>query len=116
MASTVFWLIIIGTGSTWGGHVPETAGNKSLSLAILAPALYMQRALASFSVALEEVERRQLLPGYTIDWKLWDTNCNPFQGKAVAIKICFTVKCISERRRGRVVLFHFDASTAFNRR
>ena len=87
MVYTIFWLLLIGMGLTWGRNVPETSRNKSLTLAILAPAQYMQRALTSFSVALEEVERRQLLPGYTINWKYWDTNCNPFQGKTVVLKI-----------------------------
>ena len=87
MASTPFWLLISVVGLTWGSNRPETTTNNSLSLAILAPARYLQGAVASFSVALEEVERRQLLPGYTIDWKYWDTDCNPFQGKVLAVEI-----------------------------
>ena len=95
MVCTIFWLLLTSVGSTWGRNVPETSRNKSLTLAILAPARTMQRSLASFSVALKEVERRQILPGYTIDWKFLDTDCNPFQGKTGAVKIC-NMKCISE--------------------
>ena len=80
MLCALFWLLLTGAGPTWGRNVPETTRNKSLSLAILAAARYMQGDVASFSVALEEVERRQLLPGYTIDWKYWDTDCSPFKG------------------------------------
>ena len=80
MAGIIFWLLLTGVGSIWGRNVAEMAGNKSLSLAILAPVQYMQRSIASFSVALEEVERRQLLPGYSIYWKLLDTDCNAFKG------------------------------------
>ena len=87
MVCTIAWLLLTALGSTLGGNVPETAGNKSLSLAILAPVLYTQRSLSSFSVALQEVKRRQLLPEHTIDWKFWDTDCNPFYGKAVAVEV-----------------------------
>ena len=79
MGYALFWLLHTGVGTTWGNNVPETARNQSLSLAILAASRYMQRDIASFSVALEEVERRQLLPGYIIDWKCWDTDCSPFK-------------------------------------
>ena len=92
MTSMIFWMLIIVVGSIWGGNVAETAANKSLRLAILAPARYIRRSLPSFSVALEEVERRQLLPGYTIDWKFWDTSCNPFHGKPEAFEISNIVK------------------------
>ena len=84
MGGTILWLLLTGVGSTWGRNVAEMAGNKSLSLAILAPVQYMQRSVASFSVAVEEVKRRQPLPGYSIYWKLLDTQCNAFKGKAVA--------------------------------
>ena len=110
MVYTIFWLLLIGVGLTWGGNVPETPGNKSLTLAILAPARFMQRGLASFSVALEEVERRQLLPGYTIDWNFWDTNCNSFQGKTAVLKICNIVKYVSEIYLGYGILFYINAS------
>ena len=107
MACTIFWLLLTGMGSTWGRNVPETAGNDSLSLAILAPVQYMQRNLASFSVALEEVKHRQLLPYQTIDWKFWDTNCNPLHGKTVANKISNTIKttCLGKVLR---VCFYFS--------
>ena len=97
MVCTIIWLLLASIGSTLGRNVPETSKNQTLTLAILGPARVLQRSLASFSVALEEIKRRQLLPGYTIDWKFWDTNCNPFQGKTDAAKMCNFVTCISRR-------------------
>ena len=38
-------------------------------------------------VGIEEVERRQLLPGFKIDWKWRDTYCQPRQGLAVAVDL-----------------------------
>ena len=35
---------------------------------------------SAFVIGLEEVKRRQILPGYEIKWLLRDTYCNPQQG------------------------------------
>ena len=78
--AALFLLLVIGVGSTWAANGPEVAGTKSLSLAIMGPSRYIQGAVAGFSLGFEEIERRQLLPGYAIDWTYWDTQCNPFHG------------------------------------
>ena len=113
MVYIIFWLLLTSVGSTLGRNVPESPRNKSLTLAILAPARIMQRSVASFSVAVEEVERRQILPGYTINWKFWDTNCNPFQGKTDSVKMCNIVKCISKRFPRWDLLYYVNTSNAF---
>ena len=73
-------LFVTGAGSTWGANVPEVAGNKHLSVVIMAPSHYFPESMGAFNVAFEEIKNRQLLPGYTIDWTFRDTDCNPFQG------------------------------------
>ena len=78
--AAVFLLLVLGARSTWGANVPEMAGNKSLSVVVMGPSQYLQGAIAGVSLGFEEIERRQLLPGYTIDWTYRDTECNPFHG------------------------------------
>ena len=87
MVAAFLLLFIIGAKSTWGANVPEVPGNKSLSLVLMAPARYMGGSVAAYKVAFEEIENRQLLPGYSIDWTFWDTDCNPLHGMLGLIHI-----------------------------
>ena len=78
------WLLLLLTEPVCGAHVPGIAVNDTLNLAFLAPWSHdwvlAPGAASGFSLALEEVNNRQILPGYTIEWKFRDTYCKPQQG------------------------------------
>ena len=38
---------------------------------------------SAINVAIEDIERQQLLPGYKVDWILADDYCEPKRGKTI---------------------------------
>ncbi len=72
-----------------------TAANKTLTLGYIIPWnrgwLVGHQIGSAILVGIEEVNRRQLLPMYDINWLLRDTYCEPKQGIAMAIDIWASV-------------------------
>ena len=83
MKSLLAWLLVVALGSASGGHVPGTALNGTLNLAFLFPTMGSVGTMPGISVAVKEIQRRELLPSYTIEWQLWVSGCNPFTGKTL---------------------------------
>ena len=83
MKSLLAWLLVVVLGSASGGHVPGTALNGTLNLAFLFPAMGSVGTMPGISVAVKEIQRRELLPSYTIEWQLWESGCNPYTGKTL---------------------------------
>ena len=78
------WLVLVYSKYVWGGNVQGEAVNKTLNVAFSIP--WTQgwtvgsRAGAAIIVGIEEIKRRQILPGYEIEWVWRDSLCNPMQG------------------------------------
>ena len=86
------WFLVVTLAWPCEGHVPGRAVNDTLSLAFLGTARALPGALPAISVALKEVERRELLPGYNVEWRFLDSNCNPYTGW-MKIQIQLQAKC-----------------------
>ena len=85
----VTYITISDTASTeLPGFGPYT-DNKTLNLGVLIPWTQewdLGQAMGSgVIVGLEEVEKRDLLPGYDIKWRWNDTYCKPRQGLSAAV-------------------------------
>ena len=69
-----------------GINVQGITVNNTLMLGYLLPWerewLVPQTIGSAIIVGIEEVYKRQLLPGYEIDWTWRDTYCNPKRGMA----------------------------------
>ena len=92
MWSSLPWMLVVTLGAARGGHIPGVALNDTLNLAFLGPTRILTGALPAFSVALKEVQRRQLLPGYDIQWQYRDSNCNPYSGNITyKVKMDFVI-------------------------
>ncbi len=92
----VFWLMYCSDRPVWGGNVQGMAVNKTLTVAYSIP--WVQgwpvgiRAGSAIIVGIEEVERRQLLPGYHIDWIWRDSQCNSAIGIQMIVDMWTSVK------------------------
>ncbi len=79
-----------------GGNVQGMAVNKTLTMALSIP--WIQgwpvgiRSGSAIIVDIEEVERRQLLPGYHIDWIWRDSQCDPTIGIPMIVDMWMSVK------------------------
>ena len=93
MKSLLAWLLVVALETASGGHIPGTAVNGTLNLAFLSAMGSMPGVVPGFSVALDEIQRRELLRDYTIEWQYWDTACNPYTGEPYSNSVIeFTVQ------------------------
>ena len=81
----LFCLILTFIPPSLGGHVSGHAVNGTLTLGYLLPwshdwSLGVSTAPA-ITIAIREVDRRELLPGYRIEWVIRDTWCAVLRGK-----------------------------------
>ena len=87
----ILWVFII-HGIT---HVDSLADNNTLTLGCSIPWirgwLIGGQIGSAVSIAIEEVHRRQLLPGYEIEWIWRDSYCEPRRGMAMAIDMWASV-------------------------
>ena len=79
------WLLLVIVQSALGGNIAGLALNDTLNLAFLIPwtgdVPIGSSTAAGFTLGIQEVHNRQLLPGYTVDWQFRDTWCKPQQGE-----------------------------------
>ncbi len=84
-------LYCMATSRTMAGNVQGVAVNNTLTLGYLVPwtqgTSFGPTMGSAIIVGLQEVERRRLLPGYTIEWMLQDDWCEPLRGMYVTVDI-----------------------------
>ncbi len=76
-------------------HVGSLSDNKTLTLGCAIPWtqgwLIGGQISSAVSIAIEEIHRRQLLPGYEIEWIWRDSYCEPRRGMAMVIDMWVSV-------------------------
>ncbi len=77
-------------------NIPEKPGTKTLTLGYSLPWSHGWNIGTLFGsgivLGIREVHKRQLLPGYEIEWIKGDSYCEPQQGMAVAVDIWASVE------------------------
>ncbi len=79
-----------------GGNIQGSVTNRTLTLGYSMPWrqgwTVGQRIGSAIIVGIREVKRRQLLPGYEIEWIWRDSYCEPRRGMAMAVDIWASVE------------------------
>ncbi len=91
LAKSIIFFVLVLKGLVEARHVSGQVVNNTLTIAFTFPWSGAWPAGPSiggaFIVGLEEVRRRNLLPGYDIQWVLKDSACNGMQGIKAVIEI-----------------------------
>ena len=95
MMSHPMWMLILLLGVSMSlqqvASMPRSKpDNHTLNVALLIPFTeYWElgdKAASAIIPAMEEIERRQLLPGYQVNWVIRDTGCVSYKGNVIIIE------------------------------